>query len=152
MQLCRVLPTLLLLLALLLLLRAGMAAASRVAAAWRFLLLFKCLCLLLLECLELLECYSKQLFWSLWCMPSCCRERDGRWRYVCEGGPLGAFVLVVEELKILVVEVFVVSYRLVLVLVPTFADAGLLGTLCNVVPYALFPKDLPTITAQDLLI
>jgi hypothetical protein len=106
--------------------------------------------LLLLECLELLECYSKQLFWSFWCNPSCCRERDGRWRYVYEGGPLAAFVLGVEAFKVLVVEVLVVSYGLVIVLVPTFAVL-LLCTLGFVVHDALFAKHLPTMSADDLV-
>ena len=84
-------------------------------------------------------------------MPSCCRERDGRWRLGFEGGPLAAFVCAVEEIKVVVVEVFVITYWLVLVLLPTFAAAGLLCTLGFVVLDALFPKHLPTLSAHDLV-
>ena len=62
-----------------------------------------------------------------------------------------AFVLVVEEFKVVVVEVLVVTYGLVLVLVPTFAVAGLLCTLGFAVPDALFAKHFPTMSADDLV-
>ena len=59
----------------------------------------------------------------------------------------------VEEIKVVVVEVHVsvLTYGLVLVLLPTFATVGILCTLDFVVPDALFPKRLPTMSAHDLV-